>query len=737
MTGLLIANRGEIALRIDRTARRLGHRTVAVYSTDEPHAAHARAADAATDLGVAGPAAYLDIDAARRENATLIHPGYGFLSENAEFARRCTANELTFVGPDAATLDLFGNKTASRALAVAHGVPVLAATDGPTDLSGAQRFARTLGAAPVIVKAIAGGGGRGMRIVEDPTDLPAALARSRSEADRGFGNPDVYVEQLLPRARHIEVQVIGDGGPAPRHLFDRDCTLHRRHQKVIEIAPAPRLPHATRLNMRTDALALAAAAGLRGLATVEFLVDADDPATYYFIETNARLQVEHGITEQITGLDLVALQLAVATGTPLHAIAPLAALHAEPRGVAIEARICATNTNAGHTITELRYPTDPWVRVDTHLDSGAEVNPAFDPLLAKFIVHLPDGTHPDAVDHLAEVLDHVTIGGIDTDLALVTRALRSGELARAEMTTRTFDRMLATAAATPSTEITGSRSEIRAQTPGTVLAVPVAAGDLVTAGAALVVVEAMKMETEVCAPLAGQVADILVDAGDTVTTDTDTDTVVAVVAAVVTHAVDAATTDVPVSNAADLVDLSRDDVTDIVDRHHRFLDPARPDAVAATGKRTVRENLSDLLDDGSFREYGALVIAAQRRRRSIGDLERETPADGLVAGFGTIAHRLVAVLADDYTVLAGTQGLQSHKKAERLLDLAARRRTPVVVYAEGGGGRPGDTDNLAKATGRTWAPSSPWDGSTAWSPPSPSLPGAASPATPPSPAPVT
>ncbi len=388
MTTLLIANRGEIAVRITRTAHRLGMTVVTVHSSDDHDSAHVRAADMAVDLGSGGPGAYLDIEAvitaAHDTGSTIVHPGYGFLSEKAEFAERCGNAGLTFVGPTVDTLRLFGDKSATRTFATAAGVPVLAATNGSTTLESASRFVTTRQGGPVIVKALSGGGGRGMRVVENPShpgDLEFAINRCRSEAELGFGSADVYVEQFLPRARHIEVQVIGDGGSNPVHLFDRECTLQRRHQKVIEFAPAPHLSTEIRAAMHRDALTLAAISHLRGLATMEFLVDADNPELYYFIETNPRLQVEHPVTEQITGLDLVELQLAIAEGSVLSDIDTLSTMPPAPCGIAAEARITATELmSTGQSVTDLKFPHDRRVRVETHLEPGSHVPAAFDPL---------------------------------------------------------------------------------------------------------------------------------------------------------------------------------------------------------------------------------------------------------------------------------------------------------------------------------------------------------------------
>ena len=327
LSSLLIANRGEIAIRIARAAAEHGLRTVTVHSEDDAAALHTRKSDETRALRGSGPAAYLDAEqivaVAREAGCDAIHPGYGFLSESAAFARRCAAEGLVFVGPAPEVLDVFGDKARARALAQRSGVPVLAGTTGPTSLDEARAFLAAQGAgAGIMLKAIAGGGGRGMRPVQGADDLEAAYARCRSEALQSFGNGEVYAERLFPRARHVEVQVAGDRSGGVTHFWERECSIQRQRQKLIEIAPAPGLGARVRERILEAAVALARAAGLDNLATVEFLVDADggEDAAFAFIEANPRLQVEHTVTEEVTGLDLVRLQLELAAGQTLAAL---------------------------------------------------------------------------------------------------------------------------------------------------------------------------------------------------------------------------------------------------------------------------------------------------------------------------------------------------------------------------------------------------------------------------------
>lgn len=415
MPGLLIANRGEVALRIIRTARRYGLRTVAVHSVDDSEATHVRAADEVRPLASCGVAAYLDIgqmvNAAITSGCTMLHPGYGFASENPKLADACARAGITFVGPDSETLRLFGDKSATRALAEEIGVPVLPATNGATGLPEALAFMEAHSGGPVMVKALAGGGGRGMRVVTNSADIGQALIRCGSEALRGFGQSQVYVERYLPRAWHIEVQVLGDGAGDPIHLWDRDCTIQRRHQKLIEIAPASHLPDPTRSALLRSALDLARATHFRGVCTFEFLVDADNPDLYYFIEGNPRLQVEHGVTEEITGVDLVAAQIAIAEGVA-DGPGSFPGGHRKPaRNRCRSASHPRARGLPTQKITRFDLPAGSGIRVESHGYAGMQATNAYDPLLAKIIVHRLCATLAQVLVHLEAQLRRSVIEG--------------------------------------------------------------------------------------------------------------------------------------------------------------------------------------------------------------------------------------------------------------------------------------------------------------------------------------
>jgi acetyl/propionyl-CoA carboxylase alpha subunit/acetyl-CoA carboxylase carboxyltransferase component len=719
---LLVANRGEIAVRVMATAAVLGLETVAVYPTDDAACAHVSRAGAAVELPGAGPAAYLDVDAimaaATSTGCDMLHPGYGFLSERPELARRCAQAGVRFAGPGPDALALFGDKTAARARARELGLPLLAATDGipPPDeaapdgpvpggtvpggavLVQARALLREHGA--VMVKAVAGGGGRGLRPVTREADLAAAMRRCASEAASAFGDGTVYVEQLLSPARHIEVQVIGDGTGAVAVLGDRDCSLQRRRQKLVEIAPAP-VGDALRTRLYEAAVALTSSARYAGLATVEFLVQDD---TIAFLEVNPRIQVEHTVTEQVTGLDLVELSLQVADGA-LLTTGPLAdalARAAAPHGVAIQARVNAetlkpdgTLQPEAGTLTRFQPPAGRGVRVDTAAYQGYTVSPRYDSLLAKVITGgaTLEETRRRAVRALAEF----DIAGVPVNVALLQALLQAPGLGTHDVgwvDAHTADLTAASPPGEPASsapaEVPPGHVAVTAPLAGTVVSVAVAPGDQVAAGDELLVVEAMKMEHEVRAPRAGLVQEVAVAVGATV----------AAGVVLVVLAESGAVASAPAQDGDVPLDQVRPDLAEAEERHRIGLDQGRPEVTMrrhAAGRRTARENIADLVDPGSFTEYGALTIAAQRRRRSLDDLIARSPADGLVMGTATVDGRALAVMSYDYSVMAGTQGIMNHRKTDRLLELAARERLPVVMFTEGGGGRPGDTDTTAVA----------------------------------------
>jgi acetyl/propionyl-CoA carboxylase alpha subunit len=732
---LLIANRGEIAIRIARAAGETGLATVAIHSPDDALSLHVRAADTAYEIPGRGARAYLDIEAViaatKTSGCDALHPGYGFLSENSLLARRCAEEGIVFVGPSPEALDLFGDKVAAKQLARRCGVPVIEGTTGPTTLEQAKAFFASLGTgAAVMVKAVAGGGGRGMRAVENVSHLEEAYARCQSEARAAFGNDGVYVERLMGKARHIEVQIIGDRYGSISHLWERECTIQRRNQKLIEVAPSPSLSDGLRTRIIDAAKQLATAARYNNLGTFEFLVDADaavgDPGLA-FIEANPRLQVEHTVTEEVLGVDLVKSQLAVAAGATLASLGLTQSDIPAPRGYAMQLRINmeimdeqGLTQPAGGTLAVFDPPSGPGVRVDTFGYAGYSTSAAFDSLLAKVIVHSPAGTWHDVVQKAARALREFRMAGVATNILFMQAVLAHPDFVSNRISTGFIDThvaalvgasgnmarplFFASVEATSGMARSSNASEssagpvgsvaVPAPLQGTIVAIEVVEGDMVHPGQQIAILESMKMEHLVTAPHGGKVIKIVAGSG------------VTLMHGEAILFLEPAEVESDVAEEEVTVDLDhiRPDLAELIARHALTLDKNRPASVSRrrkTNQRTARENIAQLVDAGSFVEYGSLAIAAQRRRRKVDDLIKNTPADGLITGVATVNAEKVGargarcmVISYDYTVLAGTQGHMNHKKIDRMLGLAEQWRMPLVFYAEGGGGRPGDTDRL-------------------------------------------
>ncbi len=757
---LLVANRGEIAIRIMRAAGELGIRTVAVHSEDDARNLHTRKADAVRPLEGSGVAPYLDIEqlvaAAKRAGCDAVHPGYGFLAESAPFARACEEAGLTFVGPTPGTLDLFGAKTQARALAEANDVPVVPGLSHAVTVEEAHAFFADLPeGAGMIIKAVGGGGGRGMRTISEASAIDAAFERCASEAGQAFGDPSLYVERWIPRARHVEVQIAGDAGGAVTHFGERDCSVQRRHQKIIEIAPAPALSPALREHITDAAVRLAKASGYRNLGTFEFIVETDEEGEtgeFWFIETNARLQVEHTVTEEVTGVDLVQLQLRLAAGESLAGLGLSQQDAPSPRGFAVQARVNMETMAAdgstrpsGGALTAFDIPSGPGVRTDTFGYAGYRTSPSFDSLLAKVVGYSPTPDLGDALRRTSRALADFRIEGVATNVDLLQTILAHPDLAAGRVYTRFVDDHVAAlvdpinathprrfferpaapgAAASGQAGVTVDQSDplavlvhgkeggpaapapepeldilpavdvpegvhaVLAPLQGTIVTIDVAAGDTVREGQLLLVMNAMKMEHEVHARASGTVREVTVSAGDTIYEG---------------HPViliDEGHVDDTGEAAAEEIDLDhvRPDLAEVHERHAATLDENRPDAVARrrrTKQRTARENVDDLCDPGTFVEHGSLALTPGTGL-PLEEVVRRFPTDGMITGVGSVngehfddEDARCVVLAYDYTVLAGTQGAVNHPKTDRMLELAGRWRRPVVFFTEGGGGRAG------------------------------------------------
>jgi len=464
-TSILVANRGEIAVRVMRTAKALGYRTIAVFSDADAEAPHVAMADEAVCIGPAPVAkSYLDpqkiLDAAARTGAGAIHPGYGFLSENAEFARACEAAGLTFIGPRPDAVDIMGNKAEAKRRMITAGVPCVPGYEGEDQSDDTFIKAASEIGFPVMVKAAAGGGGRGMRLVDDTADLPEAIRLARSEAENAFGSGELILEKAIMRPRHVEVQVFAEEAGNTIHLGERDCSVQRRHQKVIEEAPCPVMTDELRAKMGAAAVEAAKAISYRGAGTVEFLLGAD--GEFYFLEMNTRLQVEHPVTELITGLDLVALQIKVAQGEPLGLTQEDVTLS----GHAIEVRLYAEDVAGGFlpstgTVDLWLPPSGDSVRVDAGIATGLEVSPFYDPMIAKIMAHGP--TRDVARQRLIEALRRTGLFGPKTNRDFLIDALGRPAFAQGEATTAFIDETYTAddlADPAPSPEITAAAAAI-------------------------------------------------------------------------------------------------------------------------------------------------------------------------------------------------------------------------------------------------------------------------------------
>jgi acetyl-CoA carboxylase, biotin carboxylase subunit len=440
---ILVANRGEIAVRIIRTCRDIGLASVAVYSASDRNALHVRLADEAVAIGPdAASESYLRadklIDAARTTGADAVHPGYGFLAENAGFAETCRAQGLTFIGPSPEAMAMMGSKTSARRIAIGAGVPVVPGTETPLGAAAPDREIEAAAAAigyPLLVKAVAGGGGKGMRAVRAADGLASAVAMARSEARSAFGDDAVYFERLLERPRHIEVQLLGDAHGTVVPFVERECSLQRRHQKLIEESPSPSVSDALRADLMAAATAIGRAVGYTSAGTVEFLVDAS--GKYYFLEMNTRLQVEHPVTEAVTGIDFVLAQIEIAQGST--------AAFRPASGHAIECRIYAEDPEEGFLpspgrITHLRAPSGPGIRDDTGAYAGWVVPTSYDPLISKVIAWAPD--RAGAVARMVRALTEYDVRGIKTTVGFCRWLLDTSAFKAGDFDTTTIDRLI-------------------------------------------------------------------------------------------------------------------------------------------------------------------------------------------------------------------------------------------------------------------------------------------------------
>ena len=759
MKKILIANRGEIAIRIARTCNDLGIKTVGIYSEDDFNSLHLSKMDESFVVDEKGASAYLNIkkiiDIAKKEKVDGIHPGYGFLSENPSFAKAAKQAKIKFIGPSEKSLKIFGNKSEAKQLASKLNVPVITGTEGKTSLKQATAFFKGLKKnSSVIIKAIGGGGGRGMRVVNSQSDLKEAMNRAGSEAKSAFDSSDLYLEEYLKDYRHVEVQVLGDGKGRATHMHERECSTQRRHQKILEIAPAPGIKKGLKEKMLDASLALIKESKYEGLATVEFLVNFAKE-DFKFIECNARLQVEHTVTEAVLGLDLVKAQIQIASGKTLKQLKLEQDNIGEPIGFAVQSRVNmevidseGETKPSGGKFTSFDLPSGPGVRSDSYGYSGYETNPAFDSLIAKIITHSPEDNFKQALKRNYRSLCEFKIEGVPTNLYLLKNILSDSKFRNNELHTNFLDQniknLLSKRNHTDLSDINRSLKKstlirgkiedldplavldhgksggvfvdesenileleseelgeglqsILAPMQGMIVKFEVKKGDEIWKGKPLLIMEAMKMEHEVHSSMSGIVKEIKVQPQDTVFEGHSLMTI---------ELAEVKQKDTKKTKDIDL-DRIRPDLKEALERKGASHDINRPEAVKkrySTGHRTARENIKDLCDEGSFVEYGSVVMAAQRRRRTEEDLIKNTTGDGMVCGLGHVNGDLfeesdsrVMAMSYDYMVLAGTQGKMNHAKKDRMFEIAEQNKLPTILFAEGGGGRPGDTDTSGVA----------------------------------------
>ena len=711
---VLIANRGEIAIRIARAATSLGMESVSVFAAVDALSLHTRVSTKSVAIGKPSDhpvQSYLDIEAliaaAKSTGCDCVHPGYGFLAEKAVFAERCIKEGLAFIGPRPETLALFGDKTRARAMADSLDIPIVSGSKILATLDEVRASADRIGY-PVMLKAASGGGGRGLRVVENEREMAESFSRCQSEAQSAFGDGSVFVEKLIVRPRHVEVQILGDCRGNVVHLYERDCSVQIRHQKVVEIAPAPGLEPTLRQRIFRDALKIARHAEYANAGTVEFLVSPEQ-SQHYFIECNPRIQVEHTVTEEVTGVDLVETQFQLASGMTLNELGlgdqskvPI------PRGFAIQVRISATGPG---TISSYKEPTGPGVRVDSCGYLGLVPPPQFDPMFAKLICRSNSaGTFVSAVDRALQALDEFHIEGLPNNLAQLAAILSDPTFRTSDARTTLLaenQEIVNNAAESPSDALallsqqaqalgrgTSARPRVAVSSldihegdeavespvSGTVVEIAVKIGALVDAGDTLLVLSAMKMETSLTAPVAGIVSGIGVDdPGDVV--------MAGQILATIEPRADAIATRAPRTHGADSWAPMLAEVRTLQEKaSKRFAPDSQDPGVVrqrSRGKLTCRERIDLLLDKESFREVGSLAGFANYDTE--GRISDFTPANH-VGGWGTIERRTSIVCADDFTSRGGHADGAIGQKSRYLDQLSLEFRCPSIRLLDGSSG---------------------------------------------------
>ena len=742
-------------MRIHRTASEMGIRTVGICPLDDLNSLHTLTVDELIELSGSGPAAYLDIDqivqVAMDANCDAVHPGYGFLAESSEFAEACLKSGLIFVGPGVESLQRFGDKINARKLAERSSVPVLPASNSLENVAAARDFFDSLEpGASMVLKAAFGGGGRGMRVVEDRAEIESAFQRGGAEAKAAFGSGELYAEKFLSDALHIEVQVVCDQQGNVSHLGERDCSLQRRHQKIIEIAPSPQISDMLRQRIIGAAISLADDAGYDHIGTFEFLVDGSqlgDQAPFYFIEANARLQVEHTVTEEVTTVDLVQTQIELASGTSLVELGLHLKNTPAPRGCAMQMRINMEQLQEDGlvipktgTVADYEPPTGPGVRVDSFGYVGYEPSTLYDSLIAKLIVHVGQNEFMPLVRRAQRALSEFNITGVDTNLSMLANLMDHPEVQLCNMRTRFIESNVSELLKAPriaaktrtrrnqltlagakvdendplavltegrqKRELERSQTQqdvmyaqgmvpVRAAMQSTILTVSVEMGDEVRQDQEVMLLNAMKMEHVVKAPTSGIVREINVSSSDTVPENS------------VLLVIEEGQVEEKGQAEEDRLDLDspRPDLAEVIRRRALTTDQSRERQTEkrhGQGGRTARENIYDLADEGTFVQYGSLAVG-QGLHGSIDELLDYAPSDGLVMGLGHVngdkfkeSRSRCVLMSYDYSVLAGSQGGMNHKMMDRMFQTAEKLQSPLVLFTEGGGGRAGGGSRAAR-----------------------------------------
>ena len=687
-----------------RAAAELDIPTVAVAPKDDAGCLHTGKADELASLEGVGASAYLNIEqliaAAKETGCDAVHPGYGFLSENAEFAVACEQAGITYVGPTVESLRLFGDKARAREAASAANVPIVRGLDHAVSLEEAQAFFTELGSGrAMMIKAIGGGGGRGSRAVTEAGEVKASFERCKAEAEAAFGNGSLYVEEFIQQARHIEVQILGDGTGAITHLYERECSVQRRFQKLLEVAPAPALDEQLRSDIIDAAVRLAKSVNYRNAGTYEFLVDVSGKGEpFAFIETNARLQVEHTVTEEVTGVDIVKAQLRIAAGETLDELG-LTEIE-PPRGYAIQARVCMESVDEAGTVrptqgtlTAYEAPSGPGVRTDGFGYGGYETSLNYDSLLAKVIGYSPSSSFEDAITRTTRALSEFRIEGVETNVSLLQSILRHDNFADGTVHTRFLDENLSellntadsprfvtppgfesqTIAVDDRPEAVGPEGSIGLVAPmqGTIVGIDVEIGDEVRTGQVVAAVEAMKLQHDIRAEHSGVVCDISMSEGDVVREGYPI---------VFIFEQDVEGGAIEGAGGIDL-DHIRGDLQEVNELIDATLDDAHTESVTRlheSGRRTPRENLDDLLDEGTFMEFGPPAAGSA--------------SGGTIMGFGGVNSELVgdensraAIVYANYPFASYGHG---HYRQEQVHELARDWRVPIVLFSEGEGEPP-------------------------------------------------